>query len=107
MAPVRGRSGTRRGRGASWLALPTMMTCRGQGGETYQIPIAPPPTDHELVGFDDLPPVCTTVSCILHCHFISFRLIFRRILMLLTLLQASSEYTRQSLELTASMMGML
>ena len=27
--------------------------------------------------------------------------------MLLTLLQASSEYTRQSLELTASVMGML
>ncbi|KAL7213424.1 hypothetical protein ACSBR2_016030 [Camellia fascicularis] len=75
MARVRGRRGTRRGRGASWLALPTTMTCRGQGGETYQIPIAPPLADHELVGFYDLPP-------------------------------ASSEYTRQSLELTASMMGM-
>ncbi|GMP85754.1 hypothetical protein CsSME_00038795 [Camellia sinensis var. sinensis] len=53
-----------------------MMTCQGQGGETYQIPIAPPPADHELVGFSDLPP-------------------------------ASSEYTRQSLELSASLMGML
>mgnify|MGYP003703362931 CR=1 FL=1 len=46
------------------------------------------------------------IFCISHCHFISFRLIFRRILMLLTLLQASSEYTRQSLKLTASVMGM-
>ncbi|GMP42166.1 hypothetical protein CsSME_00011991 [Camellia sinensis var. sinensis] len=53
-----------------------MMTCKGQGGKTYQIPIAPPPADHELVGFYDLPP-------------------------------ASFEYTRQSLELTASVMGML
>ncbi|XP_028088443.1 uncharacterized protein LOC114288999 [Camellia sinensis] len=26
------------------------MTCRGQGGETYQIPITPPLADHELVG---------------------------------------------------------
>ncbi|GMP46691.1 hypothetical protein CsSME_00014745 [Camellia sinensis var. sinensis] len=25
------------------------MTCRGQDGETYQIPIAPPPADHELI----------------------------------------------------------
>ncbi|GMP46696.1 hypothetical protein CsSME_00014748 [Camellia sinensis var. sinensis] len=25
------------------------MTCRGQAGETYQIPIAPPPADHELI----------------------------------------------------------
>lgn len=74
VALVRGRSGTRRGQGASWPTLPTTMTCRGQGGETYQIPIASPPADHELVGFYDLPP-------------------------------ASSEYTRQSLELTASMMG--
>ncbi|XP_028070706.1 transcription factor SOX-12-like [Camellia sinensis] len=31
------------------------MTCRGQGGETYQIPITPPPPDHELVGFYGLP----------------------------------------------------
>ncbi|XP_028069559.1 uncharacterized protein LOC114272081 [Camellia sinensis] len=74
-ARVRGRSGARRGRGASWPALPTVMTCRRQGGTTYQIPIAPPPADHELVGFYDLPP-------------------------------ASSEYTRQSLDLTASVMGM-
>ncbi|KAL7228266.1 hypothetical protein ACSBR2_007053 [Camellia fascicularis] len=75
-ARARGRSGPQRGQRAGWPALPTMMTCRGQGGETYQIPIAPPPADHELVGFYDLP-------------------------------SASSEYTRQSLELTASMMGML
>ncbi|XP_028113803.1 uncharacterized protein LOC114311827 [Camellia sinensis] len=53
-----------------------MMTCRGQGGETYQIPFAPPLAHHELLGFYDLPP-------------------------------ASFEYTRQSLELNASMMGML
>ena len=49
--------------------------------------------------------------CILHLalsfHFISFLLIFCKILTHLILLQASSEYTRQSLELTASMMGML
>lgn len=70
-ARVRSRSGARRGRGVSWPALPTTMTCRGQGRATYQIPFAPPPTDHELVGFYDLPPVCTTSSCILHCHFIS------------------------------------
>ncbi|CAL5381988.1 unnamed protein product [Camellia sinensis] len=75
-ARVRGRSGARRGRGVSWPALPTTMTCRGQGGATYQISFAPPPADYELVGFYDLPP-------------------------------ASSEYTRQSLELNASMMGML
>ncbi|GMP93976.1 hypothetical protein CsSME_00043599 [Camellia sinensis var. sinensis] len=55
-ARVRGRSGARRGRGVSWPALPTMMTYRGQGGATYQIPFAPPPADHELVGFHDLPP---------------------------------------------------
>ncbi|KAI8024345.1 hypothetical protein LOK49_LG03G03561 [Camellia lanceoleosa] len=52
------------------------MTYRGQGGATYEIPFAPPPADHELVGFHGLPP-------------------------------ASSEYTRRSLELNASMMGML
>ncbi|XP_028118007.1 uncharacterized protein LOC114315602 [Camellia sinensis] len=52
------------------------MTCRGRGGETYQIPIAPPPADHVLVWFYGLPPT-------------------------------SSEYTCQSLELTASVMGML
>ncbi|XP_028126245.1 uncharacterized protein LOC114322985 [Camellia sinensis] len=74
MARVRGRSGARRRRGASWPALPTTITCRGRGGATYQIPISPPPADHELVGFYDLP-------------------------------LASSEYTRQSLELTASVMG--
>lgn len=68
---VRGRSGARRGQGVSWPALPTILTCRGQGGATYQIPFAPPLADHELVGFYDLPPVCTTLSCILHCHFIS------------------------------------
>ncbi|GMP54999.1 hypothetical protein CsSME_00019959 [Camellia sinensis var. sinensis] len=39
-ARVRGRSGARRGRG---------------GGATYQIPFAPPPADHELVSFHDLP----------------------------------------------------
>ena len=33
-ARVRGWSGARRGRGVSWPALPTMMTCRGQGGAT-------------------------------------------------------------------------
>ncbi|XP_028122438.1 uncharacterized protein LOC114319608 isoform X1 [Camellia sinensis] len=76
MARVRGRSGPRRGRGVGWPALPTMMTYRGQSGEIYQIPIAPPLADHELVGFYDLPP-------------------------------ASSEYTCQSLELNASMIGML
>ncbi|XP_028108473.1 uncharacterized protein LOC114307276 [Camellia sinensis] len=58
MARVRGRSGARRGRGASWPTLPTTMTCRGQGGKTYQIPIAPPLADHELVVFYDLPPLC-------------------------------------------------
>ncbi|XP_028071578.1 uncharacterized protein LOC114273941 [Camellia sinensis] len=76
VARGRGRSGARRGHGASWPALPVTMTCRGRGGGTYQIPIAPPLADHELVGFYGLPP-------------------------------ASSEYTRQSLELTASVMGML
>ena len=66
-ARVRGRSGARRGRGVSWPALPTSLTYRGQGGATYQIPFAPPPADHELVGFHDLPPVCITTfyaSCI-------------------------------------------
>ncbi|GMP24285.1 hypothetical protein CsSME_00001601 [Camellia sinensis var. sinensis] len=76
MARARGRSGPWRGQGVGWLALPTMMTYRGQSGEMCQIPFAPPPADHELVNFYDLPP-------------------------------ASSEYTRQSLELNASMMGML
>ncbi|KAF5933073.1 hypothetical protein HYC85_029244 [Camellia sinensis] len=75
-ARVRGRGGVQRGRGVSWPSLPTILTCQGQGGATYQIPFAPPPTDHELVGFYDLP-------------------------------LASSEYTWQSLELNASMMGML
>lgn len=49
-ARARGMSGSRRGQGPEWSALPTMMTCRGQGGKTYQIPIAPPPADHELIG---------------------------------------------------------
>ncbi|XP_028117319.1 uncharacterized protein LOC114314953 isoform X2 [Camellia sinensis] len=75
-ARVRGRGGVQRWRGGGWPALPTSLTYRGQGGATYQIPFAPPPADHELVGFHDLPP-------------------------------ASSEYTQQSLELNASMMGML
>ncbi|GMQ02233.1 hypothetical protein CsSME_00048557 [Camellia sinensis var. sinensis] len=44
------RRGSRRGRRAEWPDLPTTMTCRGQAGETFQIPIAPPPVDHELVG---------------------------------------------------------
>ena len=45
---------------------------------------------------------------ILHlAYFISVYLIFRRTLMYLILLQASSEYTRQSVELNASMTGML
>ncbi|GMP96823.1 hypothetical protein CsSME_00045303 [Camellia sinensis var. sinensis] len=57
-ARVRGRSGARRGRGVSWPVLPTILTCRRQDGATYQIPFAPPPADHELVGFYDLPPVC-------------------------------------------------
>ncbi|GMP61421.1 hypothetical protein CsSME_00023896 [Camellia sinensis var. sinensis] len=56
MARIRGRSGPRRGQGVSWPALPTVLTCRGQGEGTYQIPFAPPPADHELVGFYDLPP---------------------------------------------------
>ncbi|GMP80378.1 hypothetical protein CsSME_00035496 [Camellia sinensis var. sinensis] len=75
-AQARSRSGSWRGQGVEWPALPTTMTCRGQGRETYQIPIAPPPTDHELVGVRDLTP-------------------------------ASIEYTGQSLELTASVIGML
>lgn len=73
---ARSRSGSRRGQGIEWPALPTTMTCRGQGGETYQIPIAPPLADDELVGVRG-----STL--------------------------ASIEYTGQSLELTASVMGML
>ncbi|GMP62927.1 hypothetical protein CsSME_00024839 [Camellia sinensis var. sinensis] len=73
---ARDRSGSQRGRRGEWPELPTTMTCRGQGGETYQIPITPPPTDHELVI------VCGSTP-------------------------ASIEYTGQSLELTASVMGML
>lgn len=45
-----GRSDSRREEKAEWPDLPTTMTCRGRAGETYQIPIAPPPADHELVG---------------------------------------------------------
>ena len=101
------RSGSRRGQGAGWPELPTMIICRGEGGKTYQIPIAPPSADHELVGVYGSTTVCTTTLYILYSHFISFLLIFRRILMLLTLLQASVEYTRQSLELTASVMRIL
>ena len=41
------------------------------------------------------------------CIVISIHLISRRILMTSTLLQAFIEYIRQSLELTASVMGML
>ncbi|CAL5367674.1 unnamed protein product [Camellia sinensis] len=41
------------------------------------------------------------------CTVISIHLISRRILMTLTLLQASVEYTRQSLELIASAVGIL
>lgn len=106
-ARVRGRGGVQRGRGTSWPALPTLLTYRGQDGATYQIPFAPPPADHELAGIPDLPPVCITSFCILHWHFILVYLIFRGILIYLVLLQASSEYTRQSVELNASMMGML
>ncbi|XP_028077737.1 uncharacterized protein LOC114279653 isoform X2 [Camellia sinensis] len=47
---ARYRSGSRRGRGAEWPKLPTTMTCRGQGGEIYQIPITHSLADHELVG---------------------------------------------------------
>ncbi|GMQ09921.1 hypothetical protein CsSME_00053127 [Camellia sinensis var. sinensis] len=50
-----GRSGSRREQRGEWPSLPTMMTCQGQDGETYQIPIAPHPPDHELVGFYGLP----------------------------------------------------
>ncbi|GMP83830.1 hypothetical protein CsSME_00037612 [Camellia sinensis var. sinensis] len=46
---ARDQSGSRRGRGVEWPELPTTMKCRGQGGETSQIPIAPPPADHKLV----------------------------------------------------------
>ncbi|GMP55320.1 hypothetical protein CsSME_00020173 [Camellia sinensis var. sinensis] len=70
------RSGSRRGRSVEWPELATTMTCRGQDGETYQIPIAPPLTDHELVEVRGLTP-------------------------------ASIEYAGQSMELTASVMGML
>lgn len=66
------RSGSRRGQEARWPELPTTMTCRGQGGEMYQIPIAPPPTDHELIGVYGSTPVCTTILCILYSYFISF-----------------------------------
>lgn len=72
---------------------------------TYQVPFAPPPTDHEFFGVPDLPPVC--IIAFLYSHFISVYLKFHRILMHLILLQASSEYTLQSLEMNASMMGML
>ncbi|KAF5934658.1 hypothetical protein HYC85_030829 [Camellia sinensis] len=75
-ARVRGRGGVQGGRGAGWPALPAVLTFQGQGGSTYQIPFAPPPAGHELIGVPDLPP-------------------------------ASSEYTRQSLAMNASMMGML
>ncbi|GMP47171.1 hypothetical protein CsSME_00015052 [Camellia sinensis var. sinensis] len=47
---ARDRSGSRERRRVEWPELPTTMTCRGQGGETYQIPIAPLPANHELVG---------------------------------------------------------
>ncbi|GMP53447.1 hypothetical protein CsSME_00018897 [Camellia sinensis var. sinensis] len=73
---ARGRSGSRRGQGVGWPELPTTMTCQGQGRESYQIPIALPPADHELVGVRGSTP-------------------------------ASIEYTSQSLEITASVMGML
>ncbi|GMP24225.1 hypothetical protein CsSME_00001564 [Camellia sinensis var. sinensis] len=48
-AQAHSKSGSRRRQGVGWPALPTTMTCRGQGGETYQIPVAPPPADHGLV----------------------------------------------------------
>lgn len=70
------RRGSQSGQRAEWLELPTTMTCRGQGRETYQIPISPPPADHELVRVRGSTP-------------------------------ASIEYTGQSLELMASVMGML
>ncbi|GMP66676.1 hypothetical protein CsSME_00026940 [Camellia sinensis var. sinensis] len=54
---ARDRSGSRRGQRVEWPELPTTMTCRGQGGETYQIPIAPPLADHELVGVRGSTPV--------------------------------------------------
>ena len=41
------------------------------------------------------------------CTFISFQLIFRRLLITSTLLQASIECTGQALELSASVIGML
>ena len=71
-ARLRGRGGVQRRRGIGWPALPTLLTYRGPGGATYQIPFTPPPTDHELVGVPDLPPVCIIAFRILHCHFISF-----------------------------------
>ena len=104
-ARVRGRGGVQGGRGAGWPALPAALTFRGQGGATYQIPFAPPPADHEFIGVPDLPPVC--ITALLYSHFILVYLIFHRILMHLVLLQASFEYTRQSLAMNASMMGML
>ncbi|KAI8014400.1 Protein MAIN-LIKE 2, partial [Camellia lanceoleosa] len=55
-ARVRGRGGVQRGRGTGWPALPALLTFRGQGGATYQIPFTPPPADHEFVGIPDLPP---------------------------------------------------
>ncbi|GMP35857.1 hypothetical protein CsSME_00008156 [Camellia sinensis var. sinensis] len=42
--------GSRARRGAGWPELPTTVTYRGRAGETYQIPIAPTPAGHALVG---------------------------------------------------------
>ena len=74
-ARARGRRGVQRGRGTGWPALPTMLTYRGQSGETYQIPFAPPPAGHELAGIPDLPPVCITLflHLALLFHFSSFK----------------------------------
>ena len=72
-ARVRGRGRAQRGRGAGWPDLPTMLTYRGQSGEIYQIPFAPPPAGHELAGIPDLPPVC--ITAFLYSHLISVQFI--------------------------------
>ncbi|GMP88136.1 hypothetical protein CsSME_00040221 [Camellia sinensis var. sinensis] len=44
------RRGSQARRRAGWPELPTTVTCQGCARETYQIPIAPAPAGHELVG---------------------------------------------------------
>ena len=58
----RRRRGPEERQGSGWLVLPATMTLRGRAGEIYQVPFAPPPAGHELVGGYGSTPVYTTLS---------------------------------------------